>query len=341
MLDSMKVKNYIFIATVIWMCLPELTSAQGLTEALCDGTTCSACHLVELGNRLIQFIISTAFLLFGVLAVWAGFGLVTSGGNPSALEDAKKRFTNAFVGLLIILSAGILVDTLIRGITTSTGGDVDGFGPWATIQCGTQSVADTIPDSIDISSDIDALAPGTPASVFVSGVSGVDEFGFPTCEPSDPDFPDCGPTIIASDTMNPVFNCSVGQCSSGLRPGAEALMQETLNGPFALLQANFGSNLVINDALAREGTNRLNPNSSDYAPNSRHFFGDAIDVSLHGMNNADRIRLFNEARNAGFTGFGFGRNILHIDRGTPRAWAYGNSTYGGQSVNSLISQATN
>jgi len=54
------------------------------------------------------------------------------------------------------------------------------------------------------------------------------------------------------------------------------------------------------------------------------------------MSNADKIRLFEEAKRAGFTGFGFGKTILHVDLGAPRGWAYGNSTYGGQGVQSLI-----
>lgn len=65
---------------------------------------------------------------------------------------------------------------------------------------------------------------------------------------------------------------------------------------------------------------------------------DTIMVALlkgTGMSNADKIRLYNEAKRAGFTGFGFGNTILHVDLGPSRAWAYGNSTYGGVSVCSL------
>jgi hypothetical protein len=111
-----------------------------------------------------------------------------------------------------------------------------------------------------------------------------------------------------------------------------------LMGRFAVLQSNFGRPLVINDAIAKDGSSR-----ESATPGSRHFHGDALDISLAGMSNADRIRLFETAKAAGFNGFGFGNNILHIDlRSTPAGWTYGDiSTWGGRPVSELISQARN
>jgi len=145
-------KKYLSLTFLFLILLiPDQAQAQlGLTEALCDGTVCSACHLTELANRLIQWLIGVVVMLFAVLAVWAGFGLVTSGGNPSALQDAKSRFTNAFIGLLIVLSAWILVDTLMRGIVNGANGEIAGYGPWSEIQCASQTEARTDPDILDI-----------------------------------------------------------------------------------------------------------------------------------------------------------------------------------------------
>ena len=41
-----------------------------------------------------------------------------------------------------------------------------------------------------------------------------------------------------------------------------------------------------------------------------HFHGDALDISLAGMSDSEKIRLLREAQNAGFTGFGLGNNII-------------------------------
>jgi len=207
--------------------------------------------------------------------------------------------------------------------------------PWSTLPCTSEtplSEGNVVVqgDSWDgIKEDAEALAPISPTAVNV----GLSE----TCNPGTPNFPNCASYVVPNDSMNPLFDCQSEGCSSSVRSGAEARMQETLTGPFATLQNNFGQPLVINDALAKNGTSR-----ETETPGSRHFYGDALDISLAGLDNEERIRLFNEARAAGFTGFGFGNNILHIDRrSSPAAWAYNNDTYGGQPVSELINQAQN
>jgi len=137
--------------------------------------------------------------------------------------------------------------------------------------------------------------------------------------------------VTVNESMGPIFDPSAGG-SSMVQPGAAANMAALLAGPFACLQSAFGRSIVINDAIAKSGTSR-----ETNTPGSQHFLGNALDLSTAGMSNGDKIRLFNEARGCGFSGFGFGNTILHVDVGSRRGWSYGNSTYGGQSVSSLIS----
>jgi len=136
--------------------------------------------------------------------------------------------------------------------------------------------------------------------------------------------------IVTNPDMDPIFDPAHGG-SRMVRDGAAARMQQTLAGPFARLQQYFGRPIVINDAIAKAGSSREKNNT-----NSRHFYGDALDLSTTGMSNADKIRLFEMARRAGFTGFGFGDTILHVDLGQSRGWNYNNSTYGGRPVGELI-----
>ncbi len=103
----------------------------------CSGTNCSACDFVVLGNTAIKWLIGISFLFFAVLAVRAGIRLVISQGNSSALESAKSSFTNAFIGLIIILVAWLLVDTIMRQLVKG-GGEITGYGPWAEVQCSEQ-----------------------------------------------------------------------------------------------------------------------------------------------------------------------------------------------------------
>lgn len=70
---------------------------------------------------LIQTIISWALTFAGVVAVvliiYSGIKLITSGGDPKQVEDAKKILTYAILGLILIL----LSFTIIKLIAYATG----------------------------------------------------------------------------------------------------------------------------------------------------------------------------------------------------------------------------
>jgi LAS superfamily LD-carboxypeptidase LdcB len=84
-----------------------------------------------------------AFLVFAILAMKMGVTMVTSGGNPGALSAAKKSFTNAFIGLIIILSAWLIVDTFMRGLLGDNGDiKISNYGPWTDVKCATQTEVD-------------------------------------------------------------------------------------------------------------------------------------------------------------------------------------------------------
>lgn len=119
---------------------PGLAKAAEETSRFikCEGASCSACNLVEMANELIVWLFGIIFLLFAILMTVAGFGLVTSGGNPSALNAAKDKFTNAMIGLLIVMSAWLIVDTIMKSLVKG-GGEVEGWGPWSEVKCQVQT----------------------------------------------------------------------------------------------------------------------------------------------------------------------------------------------------------
>ena len=119
----------------------EGTIAPGQGFIPCSGTTCSPCQLIVLFNTVIKWFLTISFLIFAIVALVAGIKLVTQ-GNPGALADAKKSFTNAFIGLIIILAAFLIVDTLMRYLVRD-GGEIRGYGPWQELKCATQTTART------------------------------------------------------------------------------------------------------------------------------------------------------------------------------------------------------
>ena len=342
---------FIFLILLLGVGLPELTSAQGFLP--CDGSVdnpCNSCDIVTVANEFISWLIGAVMVLFAVLMVVAGFGLVTSQGNPDALNTAKSKFINAIIGLIIVLSAWIMVDTLMRGLIGNNG-QIEGYLAWSEVECTTQVESFTASSTVAIEfatteDDTSIVLPSAGGNC-PTGYT-IDAFGSCAYQsgPVLPDaggncpagytfdaFGDCEFTGAANLTLNPgmdaIFDSADGG-SSMVRDGAEEAMQALLAGPFTCLQQGFGRPIVINDGIARAGSSR-----ETETQNSRHFFGDALDLSTRGMSNADQMRLYEQARQCGFSGFGFGTTILHGDLGASRAWAYGNQTYGGQSVCSL------
>ena len=139
--------------------------------------------------------------------------------------------------------------------------------------------------------------------------------------------------VTVNSAMNPLF--SMDGASRMTRNSAPDQMQDVLSGPYAELQRIFGAPVPINDAIAKAGTSR-----ETKTPGSQHFHGKALDLSIRGMNDAEKMRLFNSAMEAGFTSFGFGQNIMHVDTRDSRAsWTYGSlSTFGGVSTDLLKSR---
>ena len=142
---------------------------------------------------------------------------------------------------------------------------------------------------------------------------------------------DKGFKIVTNTSMKPTFTLT--NASLLTKPEAPERMDSLLRGAFQTLQQNFGSELIINDALPKKGSTR-----EKNTPNSRHFHGDALDVSVAGMSDSAKFKLVDAAKKAGFKGFGFGNNILHIDMGKNRGWSYGNDLFAGKPVSDLIAQ---
>jgi uncharacterized protein YcbK (DUF882 family) len=91
----------------------------------------------------------------------------------------------------------------------------------------------------------------------------------------------------------------------------------------------------VNDAIAKSGTSR-----ERQTPGSQHFHGTALDLSIAGLSQQQVKKLLVAAKQVGFTGFGFGDSILHVDSGPKRTWDYGNTDFAGLNLQSVKNWAT-
>ena len=109
----------------------------------CSGLDCSACNVVDLANGVIKWLIGILFVVCACLLAYAGVKLVTSGGNSHALDEAKGMFTNILIGFLIILSAWLIIDTIMRALVGTKDnpgqlvatGTASGWLFWSDVQC--------------------------------------------------------------------------------------------------------------------------------------------------------------------------------------------------------------
>ena len=125
-----------FSLLFIFSFTPTPVSAGGLAQlAECSGPDCGTCEVIKLANGLIMWLIGFVFLLFALLLMRSGIKLVTSGGNPGALQSAKDSFINALIGLIIILAAWLIVDTLMKALV---GDSRSGALVWSRIECTAQ-----------------------------------------------------------------------------------------------------------------------------------------------------------------------------------------------------------
>jgi hypothetical protein len=91
-----------------------LVDAAGLVPCGEKGNPCNACHAMGMVNSLISYMFTIITFLAVMVIMYAGVKLVTSQGNASEWEEAKGMLTNMIVGFVIVLSAWLVVDTLMK-----------------------------------------------------------------------------------------------------------------------------------------------------------------------------------------------------------------------------------
>jgi len=132
-LNNMKPLAVFFLLT-----LPSLVFGQtppGLVT--CSGPDCDMCHFVNMINGIVNWLFGFLVLaaVFGLMI--SGFKLVVSAGNEAAWSAAKSMVTSVVVGLVIVLSAWLIVDTIMKGFVKDSNGIKSEFGMWNQVaDCG-------------------------------------------------------------------------------------------------------------------------------------------------------------------------------------------------------------
>ncbi len=117
-------------AFLLPLLLPLLASAQLIKTIVpdCNGPNCSVCHLVELVQNIISTGIYVSIFMSAIFFAYAGWLYVSSGiDNIGDIGKAKSIFWNVTIGLVIILAAWLIVDTIVRGLVKGE------YLPWTAL----------------------------------------------------------------------------------------------------------------------------------------------------------------------------------------------------------------
>lgn len=133
---------------------PFTVSAQGLVscgqnvytvnegDQICTYGECTTCDILKTAQLIINFFVLVCVLVATVLFVNAGVLYLGASANPGNVSRAHKIFFNTVIGLIIILSAWLVIGVIMTTLANDTGQFI---GPWDTILCNNEQEARCVP----------------------------------------------------------------------------------------------------------------------------------------------------------------------------------------------------
>lgn len=82
----------------------------------------------DIVSTLIGVVLSVLGIIFLVLIVVSGYQWMMAGGNEETIKSAKKRLTNAVIGLVIVLAAWAITVFIFRNLPLGGNGNQDQGG---------------------------------------------------------------------------------------------------------------------------------------------------------------------------------------------------------------------
>lgn len=118
------------IALLVFLPLTASAALPGfgqIVPEVCKSCPCGWGGVMAIIQNVVNFIIALSVVFATIIIAWAGGLYILSPTNPESRSTANKMLINAFIGLLIVLSAWLIVDFVMK---TLYGGQ---FGPWNSI----------------------------------------------------------------------------------------------------------------------------------------------------------------------------------------------------------------
>lgn len=108
--------------------------------------SCKVCDIYKLAQNVTDYIIGLAFFVATAAIAIGGVMILIGAYSEERVKLGKEILTDGIVGLLIILFAWLMVDTIIKVLvtngnflditrTTGSGFQISNLGPWNAIRC--------------------------------------------------------------------------------------------------------------------------------------------------------------------------------------------------------------
>lgn len=119
---------YRALAFFLALLLPAISAAQVIPTIVpqCTGPNCTMCDLVQLAQNIINAGIYISIFMSALFFAYAGW-LLVAGETIGDRNKAKSIFKNVTIGLIIILGAWLLVDTVVKGLVSGE------YLPWTAL----------------------------------------------------------------------------------------------------------------------------------------------------------------------------------------------------------------
>ena len=109
--------SFIFIVSL----LSIIPAAQAAGLVPCNGPDCTVCHVFKLVVNITEFLFKQVALpLAGLMFLVGGIIMMLSAGSEARYKKGKDILINTLIGLVIVLAAFAIVNTLIMFFADGT-----------------------------------------------------------------------------------------------------------------------------------------------------------------------------------------------------------------------------
>lgn len=85
------------------------------------GRMCGFTDLIVLIQRVIEYIFILVLPIMAIVIAYAGYLYLTSGGNSGKRTKAKEAITKSLIGIVVIMSAWLIVKTIVTSLGVDSG----------------------------------------------------------------------------------------------------------------------------------------------------------------------------------------------------------------------------